>query len=393
MPWSARAESLFSPTRLGGYLLPNRIVMAPMTRSRAGGGNVPHPLAAIYYAQRATAGLIITEAAQIAPEGASCPGTPGIHEPSHVIAWKAVTKAVHAEGGRIFLQLFHAGRVSHPCTQPGGALPVAPSALAPLGQVFTARGMQRFETPRALTVSEIRGLVEQFARGSQLALDAGFDGVEIHAANGYLIDQFLRDGSNRRTDIYGSTIANRARFLLEIVEAVMSVWDSERVGVRLSPLNPYNSMHDSTPVETSSFITTALARMEIGYLHLAEPCPGHPMASAASTELLRRIRTLFRRPLIVDGGRDRTSAETALCAVRSDLVALATPFIANPDLVDRFFRNLPLAVPDRETFYGGGERGYTDYVPFQPAACLESRPVGASSAPRQPIGRPLGEHR
>ena len=386
MPWSPRAESLFSPVRLGGYLLPNRIVMAPMTRSRAGPGNVPNPLAATYYAQRATAGLIITEAAQVAPEGASCPGTPGIHESSQVTGWRAVTRAVHAEGGRIFLQLFHAGRVSHPCTQPGGALPVAPSALAPLGQLFTARGMQHFETPRALPAGEIRELVEQFARGSRLALDAGFDGIELHAANGYLIDQFLRDGSNRRTDLYGSAIANRARFLLEIVDAVAAVWCPERVGVRLSPLNPYNSMHDSNPLATSSYVAAALAHMKIGYLHVAEPCPSHPMASAASSELLRRMRTLFRGRLIVDGGRDRASAETALAAVRADLVALATPFIANPDLVDRFARNLPLAVPDRETFYRGGERGYTDYPMFTPPRSLESRPMSASSAPRQPIG-------
>jgi N-ethylmaleimide reductase len=226
--------------------------------------------------------------------------------------------------------------------------------------------MQGFETPRALTVGEIRELVEQFARGSQLALDAGFDGVELHAANGYLIDQFLRDGSNRRTDIYGSTIANRARFLLEIVEAVTAVWGPEHVGVRLSPLNPNNSMHDSNPLATSSYVATALAHMKIGYLHLAEPCASHPMASAVSSELLRRMRALFPGRLIVEGGRDRTSAEAALTASKADLVALATPFIANPDLVDRFARNLPLAVPDRETFYQGGERGYTDYPMFTP---------------------------
>jgi N-ethylmaleimide reductase len=378
MPWSPRAESLFSPVRLGGYLLPNRVVMAPMTRSRAGPGNVPNPLAATYYAQRATAGLIITEAAQVVPEGASCPGTPGIHESSQVTAWQAVTQAVHGEAGRIFLQLFHAGRVSHPCTQPGGALPVAPSALAPLGQLFTARGMQRFETPRALPAGEIRELVEQFARGSRLALDAGFDGVELHAANGYLIDQFLRDGSNRREDAYGGSVANRARFLLEVVEAVSAVCGAQGVGVRLSPLNPYNTMHDSDPRATSSYVTTALAQLRIGYLHMVEPGPGHPMASAAGCELLGTVRALFPGHLIVDGGRDRASAEAALAAANADLVALATPFIANPDLVLRFAEDLPLAPPDPATFYGGGERGYTDYPRFRarPAAPVARASLG-----------------
>jgi N-ethylmaleimide reductase len=391
MPWQRRVESLLSPIRLGGYVLPNRIVMAPMTRSRAAAGNVPHPMAPTYYAQRAAAGLIITEAAQIAPEAASCPGTPGIHEASQVTAWRMVTRAVHAEGGRIFLQLFHAGRISHPSTQPNGVLPVAPTAIQPDGIICTAQGRQPLVTPRALEAWEIRGLVETFARSASFAREAEFDGIDIHAANGYLIDQFLRDGSNHRTDLYGGPIANRARFLLEIVDAVATVWSPERVGVRLSPLNPHNSMHDSNPLLTSSYVAAALARMNIGYLHIAEPGPTHPLASAASSELLRRMRTLFPGRLSVDGGHNRTSAEVTFAAVKADLIALATPFIANPDLVDRFARNLPLAVPDRETFYEGGEHGYTDYPLFTPQPSSESRRLSPSSAASPPIDGDQGQ--
>jgi N-ethylmaleimide reductase len=355
------AGSLFSPIRLGALALPNRIVMAPMTRSRAGAGNVPTEVSATYYAQRASAGLIITEAAHVSPEGVGYPGTPGIHDQAQLIGWREVTRAVHAQGGRIFVQLWHVGRVSHPCMQPGGALPVAPSAIAAQGALVTRLGLQEFVRPRALLAEEIPGIVQQFAEAARLAREAGFDGVDIHAANGYLIDQFLRDGSNHRLDEYGGSVQNRARFLLEVTAAVASVWEKGSVGVRLSPLSPYNSMHDSDPVGTFGYAAAALDRLGIGYLHVAQPGPGHPLASPEGVEMLRTLRSLFRGCLMVDGGRDELSAREVLDAVGADLVAFATPFIANPDLVMRLEQGLPLASPDPSTYYEGGTRGYIDY--------------------------------
>jgi N-ethylmaleimide reductase len=335
-----------------------------MTRSRAGDDGVPSPLAAKYYAQRATAGLIISEATYVSPEGVGYPCTPGIHSDGQLAAWRNVTRAVHSEGGRIFLQLWHVGRVSHPCMQPGRTLPIAPSAIAPEGQLYTSTGMQRFVTPRRLGANEIPGIVDQFAQAAQRAKDAGFDGVDLHAANGYLIDQFLRDGSNRRVDHYGGSVFNRARFLLEIVEAVAACWGADRIGVRVSPLNPYNSMRDSDPLPTFCYVARALSDRGVGYLHVAEPGPGHPLSTTTGRRLLVALRAGFRGTLIVDGGRDRASAEAALGAVGADLVALATPFIANPDLIDRLARGIPLSVADPKTFYNGGERGYTDYPPY-----------------------------
>ena len=379
-------DGLLSPVRLGPLLLPNRIVMAPMTRSRAGRKRVPTPLTAIYYAQRASAGLIITEATHVAPNGVGYPDTPGIHTSEQTRAWRAVTEAVHAKGGRIFVQLWHVGRVSHPSMQPDNELPVAPSAMAPLGQVFTDHGMREYVTPRALSVPEIGQLVQDFAVAAKLALQAGFDGVDLHAANGYLLDQFLRDGSNQRTDQYGGSIRNRARFLLEVVEAVSGVWGMDRVGVRLSPLNRYNTMHDSDPLGLSSYLASVLGHMNIGYLHVSEPGPGHPNASLAGCELLRVIRERFAGCLIVDGGRDRVSAEAAVSVAGADLVALATPFIANPDLVERLARELTLAIPDPDTFYTAGERGYTDY-PTYPAE-LKPLPITGHSVPGRRAASP-----
>ena len=235
---------IFSPFRLGPLDLPNRVVMAPMTRNRAGPGNVPTALNATYYAQRAGAGLIVSEATQVSPQGVGYPGTPGIHSAEQVAGWKLVTDAVHGAGGRIFLQLWHVGRISHPALQPDGALPVAPSAIAPAGQAWTTNGMEAYVTPRALETNEIPGIVEDFRRGARHARDAGFDGVELHGANGYLIDQFLRDSTNKRTDHYGGRAPNRARFLIEVTQALIGEWGGERVGVRLSPTNPYNDIAD-----------------------------------------------------------------------------------------------------------------------------------------------------
>lgn len=352
---------MFAPACLGKHVLPNRIVMAPMTRSRASAVGVPSPLARVYYGQRASAGLIISEAAHVAPEGRGCPGTPGIYSEAQTAAWRGVTQAVHARGGCIFLQLWHVGRISHPCMQPDGGAPVAPSALAADGQLFTANGMQRFVVPRELDEREIAAVVEQFARGARLARQAGFDGVDLHAANGYLIDQFLRDGSNRRTDMYGGTTRKRARFLLEIVEAVLAVWDAGQVGVRVSPLLGHNSMQDSDPVSTFSYVAAELGRLGVGYLHVVEPGSGHPKATPAGQRMVRTLRRLFPGRLLVDGGRDRASAEAALLDSGADLVAFATPFIANPDLVERLARGLPLSPAEPSTYYSGGPHGYIDY--------------------------------
>ena len=352
----ARPE-LFDPLEIGPLALPNRIVMAPMTRSRAGAGNAPGPLAGEYYVQRASAGLIVTEATQVSPQGVGYPATPGIHTDAQVEGWRRVTDAVHRAGGRIFLQLWHVGRISHPSMQPDGALPVAPSAIAPQGQVFTARGLQPFVTPRALETEEIPGIVAQFEEGARRALAAGFDGVEIHGANGYLIDQFLRDGTNRRTDRYGGSVANRARLLLEVTEAVAGVWSPARVGVRLSPLNPFNSMHDSDPATTFGFAAEALGKYGLAYLHVVEggeDGAGRPFDWA---ELKRRFSGLY----MANGDYDRERGTAVLASGRADLVSFARPYIANPDLVERFRLGAPLAVPDPATFYGGDHRGYTDY--------------------------------
>jgi N-ethylmaleimide reductase len=351
-------SDLFTPFQLGPLLLPNRIVMAPMTRNRAGAGNVPTALNAEYYSQRAGAGLIVTEATQVSPQGVGYPGTPGIHTDAQVAGWRKVTDAVHRAGGRIFLQLWHVGRISHPSLQPGGALPVAPSAIAAEGQVFTHSGLQPFVVPRPLEIREIAGVVAQFEAGARHALAAGFDGVEIHGANGYLIDQFLRDGTNRRTDRYGGSLENRARFLLEVTETVAELWGPERVGVRLSPWSDFNSMHDSDPPVTFGYVARALAPFGLAYLHVVEPVGDVP----AGAELLTpRLKAAFGGALMVNGGYTRPLAEAALARGDADLVSFAASFLANPDLPVRLARNAPLNEPDPATFYGGDHHGYTDY--------------------------------
>jgi len=354
---------LFSPVKLGPYELPNRLVMAPLTRNRAGAGFVPRALNATYYAQRASAGLIITEATQVSPEGLGYPNTPGIYSPEQVAGWRLITEAVHAKGGRIFLQLWHVGRISHPALQPNNALPVAPSAIAPEGEAATYEGMKPFVTPRALETHEISGIVEQYRQGAQNALEAGFDGVEIHAANGYLVDQFLRDGSNHRTDQYGGSIQNRARFLLEITAAVVSVWGGNRVGVRLSPSGSFNSMSDSDPVAMFTYAAEALNPFHLAYLHIVEPRSDVNYVAGTSTSSLTTgyFRSIFKGTLIAAGGYDRESGNAALANGEADLVAYGRLFIANPDLPERFAINAPLNPADRSTFYGGDERGYIDY--------------------------------
>jgi N-ethylmaleimide reductase len=353
---------LFTPVQVGPYTLTNRIVMAPLTRNRAGEGNVPQPLNVEYYAQRATAGLIITEATQVSPQGVGYPATPGIHSAAQIEGWRRVTDAVHARGGKIFLQLWHVGRISHPLLQPDGALPVAPSAVRPEGQAFTYEGPKDFVTPRALDISEIPGIIEQYRSGAQNALAAGFDGVEIHGANGYLPDQFLRDGSNQRTDAYGGPIENRARLMLEVTEAVCAVWGAERVGIRLSPLQPFNDMRDANPEATFSYIVEQLNRFGLGYLHVTEAGKDTPGAAGPAFDL-HKLRGIWKGVYMTNAGYDLARANAALAAGETDLVAFGVLFLANPDLPLRFARNAPLNAPDPATFYGGGAGGYTDY-PF-----------------------------
>jgi N-ethylmaleimide reductase len=356
----AAPTDLLSPYRLGEFALENRLVMSPMTRSRALDGNVPNPLAATYYAQRAAAGLIITEATQVSPQGAGYIRTPGIHAPEQVAGWRVVTDAVHRAGGKIFAQLWHVGRVSHPDFH-DGALPVAPSAIAADGEVFTTRGRTKMVTPRALEAHELPGIVAQFQQGAENAKAAGFDGVELHGANGYLLDQFLRDGTNRRTDAYGGSIRNRARFPLEVTEAVVAVWGAERVGYKVSPNSAFNSMSDSDPIATFSYFADELSRLRLIYLHATEGVAG-PMAPPAGTILAAPVlRERFKGTLILNGGYDAHSANAAIARGAADLIAFGVPFLANPDLPVRYARHVPLNVPDQATFYAGEAKGYTDY--------------------------------
>jgi N-ethylmaleimide reductase len=356
---------LMTSVRLGPYTLPNRIVMAPLTRNRAGTGNVPQAMNVEYYSQRASAGLIISEATQVSPQGVGYPSTPGSHTPAQVQGWKKVTRAVHQRGGRIFLQLWHVGRISHPSLQPNGSLPVAPSAIKPEGEAYTYQGLQPFVTPRALETEEITGIIEQYRVAAQNALEVGFDGVEIHSANGYLLDQFLRDGTNHRTDAYGGSVENRARLLLEVTEAVTNVWGADRVGVRISPVHTFNSMYDSQPHLTFGYVAKQLNRFGLAYLHVVESRYGdgaYPVKSAQAFDD-RLLRDAFQGTYMANAGYDRNRALAALEADDADLIAFGALFIANPDLPLRLAWNAPLNVPDVSTFYGGGEKGYTDY-PF-----------------------------
>jgi N-ethylmaleimide reductase len=351
--------TLFSPYTLGDIPLHNRLVLAPMTRSRALDGNVANPLAATYYVQRASAGLLITEATQVSPQGVGYIRTPGIHSPEQVAGWKRITDAVHRVGGTIFAQLWHVGRVSHPDFH-GGALPVAPSALPVEGEAFTSNGKVRIPTPRALETSEIRGIIAQFRKGAENAKAAGFDGVELHGANGYLLDQFLRDGANQRADAYGGSLVNRARLPLEIAEAVTEVFGASRVGYRLSPYFAGYSMSDSDPIATFDYIAKELGKLGLGYLHVSEAIAG-PMKVDDAVRATPVIRQAFGGTLIVNGGYDAVTAEVAIARGEADLVAFGVPFLANPDLPLRYRKRAPLNTPDASTFYAGEEKGYTDY--------------------------------
>ncbi len=353
--------NLFSPVKLGPYTLPNRMVMAPMTRLRAI-GTIPQPLMATYYAQRASAGLIVTECTMVSPLSYGYMNCPGIYSQEQVAGWQKITEAVHANGGRIFLQLWHCGRVSHPSLL-GGELPVAPSAIAAVGSLHTPEGKRTLETPRALETDEISEIVEQFRKGAENALAAGFDGIELHGAFGYLIDQFLQDGSNQRADEYGGSVENRSRFLLEVVEAVSSVWGSDRIGIKLSPSNTYYGMYDSDSKATFSYVLDALNRFNLAYVHLMEPND----VDVATREVLNPVtplfRPIFKGTMISNGGYDHETGNAILASGNADLVSFGKLFIANPDLPKRFQLNAPLNTPEPKTFYGPDEKGYTDY-PF-----------------------------
>ncbi len=364
-----KTPDLFTPLELGAITLPNRILMSPLTRMRAAmPGNIPQPLNAVYYRQRATAGLIISEATPVSPRGHGYFNTPGIHTAAQAEGWKLVTQAVHEAGGRVFLQLWHVGRQSHNDLQPNGELPVAPSAIGSGSQSPVAPGvMKNHPVPRALETSEIAGVVEEFRRGAELAKRARFDGVEIHGANGYLLEQFLSDHANLRTDNYGGSLENRARLILEVTAAVDSVWGGDRVGIRLSPANTFGGITHTDRFGTFAHVIGELNRFKLAYIHLFEP----RIAGSSDVEKFdERLNSAHFKPLINGntklisaGGHTFASGTAAVQSGNADAVAWGRQFIANPDLVGRFARNAPLNRYDRETFYGGTEKGYTDY-PF-----------------------------
>ena len=352
---------LFDPAQLGPLQLTNRIVMAPLTRSRTeGDAGVPGPINAQYYAQRASAGLIVSEATNISPQGRGYAYTPGIYNEEQVEGWKLVTDAVHKAGGKIVCQLWHVGRISHPSLQPAGALPVSPSAVKPQGQAFTNTGFQPLVTPRALELDEISGVVDQYRHATECARRAGFDGVEVHAANGYLIDQFLRDKTNLRTDAYGGSIENRVRFLAEAVAATVEAWSADRVGVRFSPLSPSNDIADSDPQPLFEAAVRVINRAGLVYMHVVEGATQGPRETPGGFDL-QLLRRAFDGAYMANNGYDLDLAVRARASNAADLIAFGRPFIANPDLVARMKAGAPLAEADKATFYGGDAHGYTDY--------------------------------
>jgi len=354
-------KGLFEGIQIGPLALRNRVFMAPLTRSRAGADGVPGELAATYYSQRASAGLIVTEATQISPMGKGYIDTPGIHSAEQVRGWRRVAEAVHQSGGRIFLQLWHVGRISHTSLLPEGARPVAPSAIRARSQTYLATGVAEVSEPVALTVSGIQETLADYGRAAANAKEAGFDGVEIHAANGYLIDQFLRTGSNRRTDEYGGAARNRVRFLAEATERVLEVWASGRVGVRISPTVGFNDMWDENSVETFGAVVERLNGYGLGYLHVVERAQDSKGSDEAGLALSAQLRSVWKGVYVVNGGYDGVRGEQAVRSGRADAVAYGRAFLANPDLPRRLELGAGLNQADAATFYGGGAAGYTSY--------------------------------
>jgi N-ethylmaleimide reductase len=350
---------LFSSINVGPHTLSNRIFMAPMTRNRAP-DTIPNELMKTYYTQRASAGLIISEGSQISLQAIGYPGTPGIHTAEQVTGWKTITDAIHAQGGHIFCQLWHVGRSSHPDLQPNNELPVAPSAIKPEGGAMTLEGPKPFVTPRALTIEDIQQTIKDFIHAAECALEAGFDGVEIHAANGYLIDQFLRDGTNQRDDNYGGSVENRSRFLLDVVDAVSNVWGENRTAVRISPLQPFNDMKHSSPETLFTHVVKALNQYNLAYLHVTEMGAEAPGVAGPAFDLTK-LRPLFDGIYVTNAGYDKQRGNKTIANNSCDAVAFGVPFIANPDLVARYESNADLNEAEPATFYGGDSAGYTDY--------------------------------
>lgn len=361
----SNVNALFNPIRVGALDLPNRLVMAPLTRSRAGQpGDVPTDMNAAYYRQRASMGLIITEATQVSPQGKGYAFTPGIYSDEQIDGWRKVTEAVHEAGGRIMLQLWHVGRISRPELQPDGATPVAPSAIRPRGAktfISATSGMVDVLEPRALATDEIPDVVNQFRRGAQNAMQAGFDGVEIHGANGYLVDQFLRSDTNRRTDQYGGSVRNRLRFPLEVVEAVCEVWGPERAGIRVSPTGSFNDMHDNDPSTTFGELAKELDRIGVAYIEVVEDSFQGNHFNGRPEPVIDAIRAGFHGIYMGNGAYSADEADARIRAGRCELVSFGRLVISNPDLLERFRRGAPLNDWDSSTFYGGDERGYLDY--------------------------------
>lgn len=358
-------SDLFQPVNIGAWQLANRIVMAPLTRCRIEHDGIPGPLQAEYYAQRAGAGLIVSEATNISPQARGYAYTPGIYTQSQIQGWRTVSDAVHAQGGKIVCQLWHVGRFSHPSLQPGGALPVAPSAIAAEGETFTETGMQAVPTPRALETAEITGIVDQYQHAALCAQQAGFDGVEVHSANCYLLEQFLRDSTNRRNDEYGGSIENRCRLVLEVMEAVTGVWSGNQVGIRLSPVTPSagNTPLDSDPMATYAYLIRQLNRFGLAYLHFVEGSTRMSREVPAGIDLAA-LRELFAGPYMANNLYTRELALKARTENAADLICIGRPFMANPDLVERWRRSAPLADAPKEAWYGGGAAGYTDWPNF-----------------------------
>ena len=353
-------KTLFDAYALGGLTLANRIVMAPLTRNRAGAGLVPTELAATYYAQRASAGLIITEATQVSAQAQGYQDTPGLYTPEQIAGWRQVTDAVHAKGGKIFVQLWHVGRVSHVSVQPGGAAPVAPSAIRAQTKTFVNNAFVDVSEPRALTLEEIPGIVESFRQAAAHAIAAGFDGVEVHGANGYLLDQFLRETANVRTDAYGGSVENRARLLIEVTAAVAREIGAGRTGVRISPVSPASGIVPSAHEQAQfDYVAEQLSALGIVYLHVVEGATGGPRDAAPFD--FDALRSRFKQTYLANNGYTRDLADARLREGKVDLVAFGHDFIANPDLVERLKTGAPLAQMNMATLYGGGAEGYTDY--------------------------------
>ncbi len=346
-------SKLFTPIQVGRYTLPNRLVMAPMTRSRSDEAGVPSDLVATYYEQRADAGLIIAEGTFPSAMGKGYVRTPGIYTDEQVAAWKKVTNAVHAKGGKIFLQIMNCGRISHPSMLPNNAQPIAPSAIKAAGQSWTGAGMEDFVTPRELTTDEVAGVIAEYRLATRRAIEAGFDGVELHTASGYLPEQFLSSGTNQRKDKYGGSVENRARFVLDTLKEMIAEAGADRVGIKISPEMNFNDISDANPQETYTHLVKQLAPLNLAYLHVA--------LFGAKTDYHALLRPLFKGTYLMGSGLDKAKAEQVLESNQADATVFGGAFLANPDLVERFKQNAPLNTPNKDTFYSPGAEGYTDY--------------------------------